>query len=81
LYINAVSAYVELGYLKMPSYRKMFSENQNEVAEGIAVGIYSLLAGTDISGIKRPFHPKGKKIDLAKYRITDTETYFDSAVK
>jgi len=81
LYVNAVSAYVELGYLKMPSYQKMFREKQDIVAEGIAAGIYSLLAGSDAGKVSFRYKPKGKKLDLEKYKISSSETYFEAVAK
>ncbi len=81
LYINAVSAYIELGYIRMPSYRRVLTKMQDPVAEGIAVGIYSLLAGSKTKPMPGKNTPKGKSIDLDKYRIDDKETYFDSVVQ
>ncbi|HNX57787.1 MAG TPA: hypothetical protein PKK43_01715 [Spirochaetota bacterium] len=81
LHVNAISAYIELGYIRMPSYRHVLTEMQDQVAEGIAVGIYSVLAGTKAKSLSGTPKPKGKKIDLDKYRLNDKETYFDSVVK
>ncbi|HEY1405143.1 MAG TPA: hypothetical protein VF857_00900, partial [Spirochaetota bacterium] len=77
LYVNAISAYIELGYIRMPSYRHVLVEMQDTVAEGIAVGVYSLFAGTKIPPSQFMFTPKGKSIDLEKYRVSDKESYFD----
>lgn len=77
MYINAVSAYFELGYLKRKKDRKMLTERQNEIAEGIAVGIYSLLTGMEISGNDFKHLPKGKRIDLEKYNFSSEKSYFD----
>ena len=79
LYVNAVSAYIELGYLREPVHLKMFREKTDILAEGIAVGIYSLLAGTEPKPSAEKFRPKGVKFDLDKYRMDDTKTYFDAA--
>jgi hypothetical protein len=81
LYINAVSAYIELGYLRNSSYQKMYQEKMDAVAEGIAAGIYSLLAGTDPVEQKQPFIPKGTKLDLDKYTTPETGDYFTSVVE
>ncbi len=82
VYINAVSAYFELGYLKRGKDRIMMTERQQEIAEGIAAGIYSLLAGMkpDPEG-KISFPPKGKKIDLKKYDISSERSYFDEVCR
>ncbi len=75
--INAISAYIELGYLDRKWDREVLLYRQDEIAEGVAVGIYSLLSGLD--NIKGNFRhkPSGKLIDLNKYNITKDETYFD----
>jgi hypothetical protein len=81
LYINAISAYVELGYFQSPVYQTMFREKLDIVAEGIAVGIYSLLAGTESKAGDFPYKPRGKKLDLSKYTTTDNRSYFETVVK
>lgn len=80
LYVNAISAYVELGYIKIPSHRKLLTEMQNSVAEGVAAGIYSLLTGMKADKIHGKYTPKGKSIDLAKYN-TETTNYFSAVSK
>jgi hypothetical protein len=81
LYINAISAYVELGYLKLPAYQQVLTKMQDNVAEGIAVGIYSLLAGIECDEQNSRFAPKGKKIDLDKYMINPESSYFEIVTK
>jgi len=77
LLINAISAYIELGYLDRKWDRDMLLQRQDEIAEGVAVGIYSLLAGLgEIKGDFR-YKPAGTKIDLDKYKMPDERTYFD----
>lgn len=76
LSVNAISAYIELGYLLSPHYRMLFTEKVDVLAEGIAVGIYSLFAGLT----PRPQEgvmPRGKSIDLKKYSISKYSSYFD----
>jgi len=77
LLINAISAYIELGYLDRKWDRDMLLNNKEEIAQGVAVGIYSLIAGAD--DIKGNFKhkPSGKRIDFEKYRISNEKTYFD----
>ena len=77
LLINAISAYIELGYLDRKWDRGVLLYRQDEIAEGVAVGVYSLLAG--ITNIKGKFKskPSGKLIDLDKYNITKEKSYFD----
>jgi hypothetical protein len=81
LYVNAISAYVELGYIKMPSYRHVLTNMQDSVAEGIAVGIYSLFAGLETGKSSSRYHPKGTKLDLDRYRMENGSTYFDAVVQ
>ncbi len=77
LHVNAVNAFIELGYLSRPWFRYLLTQRQDEIAEGVAAGIYSLLAG--ITPKKTDFRniPRGKKIDLQKYSTGNNESYFD----
>jgi hypothetical protein len=81
LYVNAIAAYVEFGYLREPVHQKMFRDKLDALAEGVAVGIYSLLAGTEPKDSQDKFRPKGGKIDFDKYRIDASKTYFDAAAQ
>lgn len=80
LLVNAVCAYIELGYLNRPWDRDVLLHRHDEIAEGVAVGIYSLFAG--IENIEGEFrhNPTGKSLDFEKYRISPEKTYFDMAV-
>ena len=80
LHINAISAFIELGYLGRRRHRYLLTKKQNEIAEGIAVGIYSLLAGIQLKPFRFKQIPKGKRIDLKRYNITNKKTYFDIVV-
>jgi len=77
LLVNAISAYIELGYLDRKWDREVLLYRQDEIAEGVAAGIYSLLTGLD--NIKGKFRnkPSGKLIDFKKYSITKEKSYFD----
>jgi hypothetical protein len=75
--INAISAYIELGYLDRKWDREVLLYRQDEIAEGVAVGIYSLLTGIDNIKGKFKHKPAGKLIDLKKYNITKEKSYFD----
>lgn len=82
MYVNAVSAYIELGYIKMPSYRHVLVDMQDDVAEGIAVGIYSLFTGIESKGPKDfRFSPKGRKLDFDRYKNKEGKSYFDMVVQ
>jgi len=78
--VNAVSAYIELGYLNRSWDRNVLLRRQDEIAEGAAVGIYSLFAGVD--SLKGNFRhkPSGKSIDFEKYRLDTGRTYFDAVM-
>ncbi len=80
MHVNAVNAFIELGYLARRRDRYHLVKKQNELAEGIAVGIYSLFTGLELrkAGMDEP--PLGKRIDLEKYRTDDEESYFDKVI-
>jgi hypothetical protein len=78
--VNAITAYIELGYLRNAKDRFILNNKQNEIAEGIAVGIYSLFAGIKPKNIKLKDLPKGKRIDLSKYKLPSGQSYFDIVV-
>ncbi|HOO72363.1 MAG TPA: N-acetylmuramoyl-L-alanine amidase [Spirochaetota bacterium] len=80
LLVNAVSAYVELGYLGRKDDRNMMLHRQKEIAEGIAVGIYSLFAGINVNEDCKEA-PKGKRIDLTKYSVTSEKSYFEAVIE
>lgn len=75
LHINAINAFIELGYLARPYTRNIINNHLDDVAEGIAVGIYSLFTGIEVNK-KYPYAPYGKKIDLDKYTIDKSKDYF-----
>ena len=75
LHINAINAFIEFGYLARPYTRSIINNHLDDVAEGIAVGIYSLFTGVEVSK-KYPYKPLGKKIDLDKYTIDKSNDYF-----
>lgn len=77
LLVNAISAYIELGYLDRKWDRDILINRQDEIAEGVAVGIYSLLAGVgEVKGNFR-YKPSGEKLDLDKYKMPDNRSYFN----
>ena len=78
--VNAITAYIELGYLSIKRDRWILTNKQNEIAEGIAVGIYSLLVGLKPKNKKFKYGPIGKSIDLSKYNLSTGESYFEIVV-
>lgn len=77
LLVNAVCAYIELGYFNRKWDREVLVNRQEEISDGVAAGIYSLFAGID--GLNGNFRnkPEGNCIDLQKYYITYDKSYFD----
>lgn len=81
LHLNAVNAFLELGYFSKKHDRYLLEKKQDEIAEGAAVGIYSLFTGIKLKERKLKQPPKGKKIDYDKYRTSETKTYFDEVAE
>ncbi len=81
LLVNAVAAFIELGSLANSRHRYILVQKQDEIAEGLAVGIYSLFSGMKLKKSRYAYLPKGKKIDLERYTLPDGRTYFDAVVK
>lgn len=77
IHLNAINPFIELGYLARKNDRYLLTEKQDEIAEGIAVGIYSLFAGLKVGNEDFQYKPKGDKIDIEKYTISKDKTYFD----
>lgn len=77
LLVNAVCAYIELGYFDRKWDRDVLVNRHEEISDGVAAGVYSLLAGMkDFNGNFR-YKPEGNCIDLQKYYITYDKSYFD----
>ena len=75
--LNAINAYIEIGYLTSYKFRKILTEESEALAEAVAVASYSLLAETEnIDETNFINKPKYKKIDLSKY-IINNKSYFD----
>ncbi len=81
LHMNAVSPLFELGYLRRGSDRYILTRKQNEIALGLAVGIYSLFTGMKVKWSRYRHRPAGKKIDFDKYTLRDGKSYFDIVVE
>jgi len=80
-HVNAICAYLELGYLRRWQDRKRLSKKQDQIAEGLAVGIYSLFTGIKVKKSRFSHAPKGLKLNLSKYKINNNSSYFDRVVK
>jgi hypothetical protein len=81
LLVNAVTAFIELGSLANTRHRHLFVNKQDEIAEGLAVGVYSLLAGMKLRKNPYAYRPRGKKINLERYKLPNGTSYFDAVVK
>ncbi len=78
LHVNAITAYVELGYLSNAKDRKLLKEKQQLIAESVAVGIYSLLTGLNPKKVEGVDSPRGAAIDFAKYgKDNNSNGYFN----
>ncbi len=78
MHLNAINPFIELGYFLRKRDRFLLTKRQEKIAEGIAVGIYSLLAGLEIKKSEKfKYTPRGKRIDLEKYTISGDKSYFD----
>jgi len=80
-YVNAVSAYIELGFLNNRYDRARIEKWKSLHAEAIAAGIYSLLYGLHRPDVKIPDMPVGKPLDLEKYKNIDGRDYFKDVVR
>ncbi len=81
LHMNAVSPFIELGYLRKRFDRLVLTQKQDIIAEGIAVAVYSLFTGLKPKDNAYRHTPRGKRIDLDKYRITTDTDYFNAVTE
>ncbi len=81
LLVNAITAFIELGSLANQRHRYLFTQKQDEIAEGIAVGVYSLLAGIAVKNNSYNYTPKGKRLELERYRTIGGSSYFDEVAE
>ncbi|MBI4861572.1 MAG: hypothetical protein HY815_15115 [Candidatus Riflebacteria bacterium] len=67
LYTNAVVAYLEAAYLSNPADLWLLDNKLDVMAEGVAVGIYSLCAGLKVKPVPAVVLPRGYRIDWERY--------------
>lgn len=81
-HINAISAYLELGFLDNPNDFRRLTKFPDTYARSIAVGIYSLLYGLEPRPDKpEPRNaPKGSAVDFSRYENRPEGNYFLQAV-
>ncbi len=67
-YVNALCAFIEIGYINRKRDTKLLTEYKKETAISLAVGIYSLFVGLEIKKSKSsPIIPKGKAVNWERY--------------
>jgi hypothetical protein len=77
-YVNAVAAYLEIGYLNNPHDFDRIYRYKNIHAESIAMGIYSLIKGTQKNTYPKSKNlPWGEPLDFEKYKNFNGKNYFE----
>lgn len=80
-YINAINAFIELGFLNNRYDRDRLLKYRDIHAEAIAVGIYSLLYGLKISPHNINDMPTGTPLNLERYKNYQGSDYFKSVMR
>ncbi|MEM7179845.1 MAG: N-acetylmuramoyl-L-alanine amidase [Spirochaetota bacterium] len=80
-FTNAITAFLELGDIYSDRDMYFMVAKRKKVAEAIAVGIYSLFYGLQVSQKEIRYAPRGKKIDFNKYITKNGENYFKTVLK
>ncbi|AYV55062.1 N-acetylmuramoyl-L-alanine amidase [Leptospira kmetyi] len=76
-FINAISAYLEIGYIDKEKDMILMTKRKKDVAISLAAGIYSLAHGIKIKQQDYPYVPVGKKINWKRYEnLKDGKNYF-----
>jgi len=76
-FINAISAYLEIGFLNRERDRQLIIGQREATAKSLAVGIYSLFAGLSLRNLETPYRPTGKPLDFARYEKYREGNYFE----
>lgn len=79
LFTNAVSPYLELGQLLNAKDRFLLTDKLPIVADGLAVGIYSLFAGLPVAAVDGMECPRGLPVPWERYKLPDGRTWFEAA--
>jgi hypothetical protein len=79
MYINAVSAYIETGFLDKDTDRLYMLKYRADLADALAAGIYSLFQGLAVKSGNMKFKPKGAPLNFAKYEQIPEGNYFRAA--
>ncbi len=75
-FINAISAYIEIGYIDKEKDIKILTKRKRDTAISLAVGVYSLFHGIKPKPSEAPYIPKGKKINWTRYENLTEGNYF-----
>ncbi|MDI7218597.1 N-acetylmuramoyl-L-alanine amidase [Leptospira santarosai] len=75
-FINAISAYLEIGYIDKEKDMILLTKRKKDVAISLAAGIYSLVHGIKIKNQNYPYVPVGKKINWKRYETRKEGNYF-----
>lgn len=76
-YLNAITAFLEIGYIDNERDMKYIEGYMKVVAESLAIGIYSLFMGTSpLHKEDFSYRPKGKKLGFEKYEKINGKNYF-----
>ncbi len=77
IYVNAITAFLEIGYLNRKRDRDLIIGKMEAVAQSIAVGIYSLYTGISLKTLpSNPFPPRSQALDFEKYHKLPQGDYF-----
>ena len=77
IYVNAVTAYLEVAYINRKRDRELVIKKQKDTALSLAIGVYSLFQGLDLKNkIASPLMPRGKRIDWEFYTKGSAGNYF-----
>ena len=84
IYVNAIVAYLEIGFLNRKRDRDLIIGEQDSVAQSLAVGIYSLYRGIKLhSNLENTQNnawlPRAKPLKFERYRNLKGGNYFNQA--
>jgi hypothetical protein len=81
LFSNAVTAFLEIGYITNKKDFRILRNKLDIIADGIAVGIFSLVNGLKIMKLKE-FNdlPKAKAVNWKAYKIKDRGSFFQEVL-
>nr|WP_243393406.1 N-acetylmuramoyl-L-alanine amidase [Leptospira perolatii] len=75
-FMNAISAYLEIGYIDQEKDVRILTERRRDVAVSLAIGIYSLFHGLKPKTLDSPYVPKGKRLQWERYENLKEGNYF-----